>query len=73
LLARNTVFTEIHGFGSSEWLAKALTLVLSFLQQVQVPAGLTPAEFVIQRRFFFVVPNHRSERRVTASDAGPLT
>ncbi len=31
-------------------------LLLSTQQQVQVPAGQTPAEFVIQRRFFFVVP-----------------
>ena len=28
---------------------------MSSLQQVQVPAGLTPKEYVIQRRFWFVV------------------
>ena len=48
-------------------------LVTCLVQQVQVPAGMTPAEFVIQRRFFFSgLDSHaKSERRVTAPDVGP--
>jgi hypothetical protein len=38
---------------------------VSTLQQVQVPAGLTPAEFVIQRRFFFVCATHASRGDVS--------
>lgn len=50
--------------------AQARDLLVSLPQQVQVPEGLTPAEFVIQRRFCSVpartpVREHRSERRVT--------
>src|ERR1700740_355671 len=42
---------------------------MSVLQQVQVPAGLTPAEFVIQRRFCSV-PLHR-EDTTGRSDVSP--
>lgn len=53
-----------------QW-ATGQSLVTCLLQQVQVPAGLTPAEFVIQRRFLFRGPatHEKSERRVTASGA----
>jgi hypothetical protein len=40
-------------------------LVAFAVQQVQVPAGLTPAEFVIQRRFFFVGSVSRSRSDVS--------
>ena len=52
------------------WCTRGDALVWSFLQQVQVPAGLTPAEFVIQRLSLRGCHPCKSERRVTASGAG---
>jgi len=56
-VVRPLLFTLSDKPEGAEGFHRGRALVVLPLQQVQVPAGLTPAEFVIQRRFCLVVPH----------------